>query len=97
MDIKKIIIWGAILAGGWYIIKKTGILQKLSLGQISRLPERRQFWPQSTTYQGLGATGVPRRGMPKTEEQRKATHRALFGGDENIPPRGTGLSRGLWS
>lgn len=41
---------------------------------------------------GLGATGIPRKGRPKTEEERKATHRARFGNTE-LPPRGTGLRR----
>lgn len=37
--------------------------------------------------------GLPRRmGHPKTEAERKMTHRALFG-NTNLPPRGTGLQR----
>ena len=96
MDIKKILFWGMVSAGGWYILKKIGILNKISLGQISRLPERRQFWPQEITYSGLGIGGRPRGGKPKTEAERRATHKALFG-DEELPPRGTGLKRrGLW-
>jgi len=41
---------------------------------------------------GLGAAGIPRRGKPKTEEERMATHMARFGNTE-LPPRGTGLRR----
>lgn len=41
---------------------------------------------------GLGVGGAPRRGRPKTEEERLATHKARFGTSE-LPPRGTGLSR----
>ena len=99
MDIKKILFWGMVLAGGWYLLKKIGILNKISLGQISRLPERTQFWPQETTYipkTGMGIGGSPRFGRPKTEAERRATHKALFG-DGELPPRGTGLKRrGLW-
>ena len=38
------------------------------------------------------AFGKPRNGVPKTEEERLATHRQLYG-DDNLPPRGTGLYR----
>jgi len=41
---------------------------------------------------GLGAAGIPRRGRPKTEEERRATHLRRFGTTE-LPPRGTGLRR----
>ena len=41
---------------------------------------------------GLGVGGTPRRGNPKTDEERKASHAARFG-NENLPPRGTGLRR----
>jgi len=41
---------------------------------------------------GIGAGGSPRFGRPKTEEERLATHRALYG-EETLPPRGTGLKR----
>ena len=45
---------------------------------------------------GLGVGGRPRRGRPKTEAERLATHRARFG-TESLPPRGTGLTkRGLF-
>ena len=97
MDIKRLLFWGAILVGGWYLLKRTGALSKVSLGQVSRLPEKTQFWPQETIYSGLGVGGRPRGGRPKTEAERRATHRALFGNEE-LPPRGTGLyRRGLWS
>ena len=92
MDFKKVLFWTAALVGGWYLLKRSGILNRISLGQVSRLPERSQFWPQETTYQGLGANGIPRRGNPKTEAERRATHQSLFG-DGELPPRGTGLNR----
>lgn len=43
---------------------------------------------------GLGAGGEPRKGQPKTEEERRATHLARYG-EEKLPPRGTGLSKHL--
>ena len=85
MDTKKILLIGAIIAGAYYLLKKVNLVQ---LSGISR----RQFWPQETTYTGLGASGRPRRGRPKTEAERRATHQSLFG-DDNLPPRGTGLRR----
>jgi len=39
---------------------------------------------------GLGSSGVPRMGRPKTEEERRKTHLLRFGTEE-LPPRGTGL------
>jgi len=45
--------------------------------------------PQAT---GMGATGVPRAGKPKTEAERLATHEAKYGSGE-LPAKGTGLSR----
>jgi len=42
-------------------------------------------------YSGL-AFGEPRFGQPKTEEERRQTHLALYGG-KTLPPRGTGLSK----
>jgi len=41
---------------------------------------------------GLGVGGAPRKGRPKTEEERLATHKARFGTSE-LPPRGTGLTK----
>ena len=41
---------------------------------------------------GIGQGGTPRLGKPKTEEERLAMHKALYG-TENLPPRGTGLKR----
>ena len=41
---------------------------------------------------GMGAAGVPRAGVPKTDAERLATHRAKYGISE-LPPPGTGLSR----
>lgn len=38
---------------------------------------------------GLGTGGAPRRGIPKTEAKRLATHKARYGSSE-LPPRGTG-------
>ena len=44
------------------------------------------------TETGLGTTGVPRMGKPKTEAERLSTHIRLFGSRE-LPIRGTGLTR----
>jgi len=41
---------------------------------------------------GMGAAGVPRAGVPKTEAERLATHKAKYGSSELLP-RGSGLSR----
>lgn len=41
---------------------------------------------------GMGAAGVPRAGVPKTEAERLATHKARYGSGE-LPAKGTGLSR----
>ena len=40
---------------------------------------------------GIGVGGAPRRGVPKTEEERRATHIREYG-EEKLPPRGTGLN-----
>ena len=45
--------------------------------------------PQTT---GMGAAGVPRAGVPKTEAERLAIHKAKYGSTE-LPSRGSGLSR----
>ena len=100
MNTKNLLFLGVVIAGGWYLLKKIGILNKISLGQVSRLPERRQFWPQSTIYipeTGIGIGGSPRFGNPKTEAERRYTHKIIFGNEE-LPPRGTGLKRrNLWN
>jgi len=41
---------------------------------------------------GIGSGGTPRYGVPKTEAQRLATHKARYGSSE-LPPRGSGLKR----
>jgi len=41
---------------------------------------------------GLGTRGKPRKGKPKTSEERKKTHKAKFG-TSKLPKRGTGLNR----
>jgi len=41
---------------------------------------------------GLGVGGRGRGGRPKTNAERRATHRARYG-TSNLPPRGTGLRR----
>jgi len=41
---------------------------------------------------GLGVKGRPRMGKPKTETERRLTHKRKFG-TETLPPRGTGLRR----
>jgi len=46
--------------------------------------------PRSRT---VGYDGVRSQGKPRTEEERKARHKKLFGTTE-LPPRGTGLKRG---
>ena len=42
---------------------------------------------------GLGVGGGRRFGRPKTDAERRATHKARFG-TTKLPPRGTGLGRG---
>jgi len=50
---------------------------------------------QSDLLTGMGVSGIPRRGRPKTEAERLATHKLLYG-NTNLPPRGTGLfKRGM--
>lgn len=46
----------------------------------------------SPTKTGLGATGIPRAGIPKTEAERLVTHQSLYGSQE-LPQRGTGLQQ----
>jgi len=41
---------------------------------------------------GLGVGGAPRKGVPKTEEERKEEHIRRYGTEE-LPPRGTGLEK----
>jgi len=43
---------------------------------------------------GLGVGGRPRMGRPKTDAERRKTHRKRFG-TSKLPPRGTGLRRYL--
>lgn len=38
------------------------------------------------------AFGQPRQGKPKTEAERKATHKKMYG-NTKLPKRGTGLKR----
>ena len=47
---------------------------------------------KSSSQSGIGVGGQPRFGQPKTEEERRLTHKALYGTEE-LPPRGTGLMR----
>jgi len=44
-----------------------------------------------STLSGL-AFGKPRRGKPKSDEERRKTHKARFGSSK-LPPRGTGQRR----
>jgi len=44
-----------------------------------------------TASTGLGSSGIPRRGQPKTEEERLATHQEKYGSSK-LPPRGSGLT-----
>jgi len=46
----------------------------------------------SPSLSGLGVGGSPRRGIPKTEAERLATHKARYG-ESTLPDRGTGLGR----
>jgi len=41
---------------------------------------------------GRGVGGGPRRGRPKTDKEREATHQRRFG-NKKLPKRGTGLKR----
>lgn len=41
---------------------------------------------------GIGVGGAPRKGKPKTEEERKEEHIRQYGTKE-LPPRGTGLKK----
>ena len=78
MNWKKILMYGAIGYGIYYFIKKRGSASALSgLGVASSLS-------------GLGVGGRPRRGIPKTDAERRATHSSLYGIGV-LPPRGTGL------
>ena len=43
------------------------------------------------TETGIGIGGSPRRGMPKSEGERRRGHQLSFG-SKKVPPRGTGLS-----
>lgn len=45
-----------------------------------------------TASAGLGLFGIARKGQPKTEAERLATHQSRYGTTQ-LPPRGTGLSR----
>lgn len=42
---------------------------------------------------GLGATGIPRGGIPKSSSQRLATHKQKYGEGSPLPPRGSGLKK----
>jgi len=44
-----------------------------------------------TASAGLGSSGIPRRGKPKTEPERLATHQEKYDSSK-LPPRGTGLA-----
>jgi len=53
------------------------------------------FFPKpeiGATETGLGATGIPRAGKPKTEAERLSTHIRRYGSKE-LPERGTGLTK----
>jgi len=41
---------------------------------------------------GIGVGGTPRKGKPKAKKERLAEHIKQYG-EENLPPRGTGLAR----
>lgn len=44
-----------------------------------------------TASSGLGLFGIPRRGQPKTEAERLASHQSRYGTTQ-LPQRGTGLT-----
>lgn len=48
--------------------------------------------PVTITASGLGLSGIPRRGQPKTEAERLASHQSRYGSSK-LPPRGTGLAK----
>jgi len=50
------------------------------------------FGGNKSQQSGIGSGGQPRFGVPKTEAERMATHKSLYGTEE-LPPRGTGLKR----
>mgnify|MGYP000689843774 CR=1 FL=1 len=71
-------MWGWLLiAAGIYALTKKKSTQ--SSGEAHGAP-----------LSGLGVGGQPRLGRPKTDEERRKTHRQKYGTDE-IPPRGTGV------
>ena len=39
------------------------------------------------------AAGIRRKGKPRTEAERKARHKRLYGAKAKVPPRGTGLKK----
>jgi len=78
MDIKKLLFWGILLAGGYYFLKKKGMLPKLS--------------GVCPSCDGLGTGGQPRAGNPKSEAERQVTHKARFG-EDLLPDRGAGLKK----
>lgn len=69
-----------------WLILIGGVLYLLSKGETSS--------PPVSGVSGLGVGGSPRRGYPKTEAERLATHKSLYGTSE-LPPRGTGLFRSI--
>lgn len=81
METNKIVLYGAIAAGAYYLLKKTDILARL--GQVC-CPD--------VESSGLGVGGEPRSGQPKTEEERRKSHKERF---SNEPPadRGAGWRR----
>jgi len=48
----------------------------------------------ATYLSGLGASGKPQLGSPKTEAERAETHKGLYG-EGALPLRGTGITRKL--
>ncbi len=83
-----LLIGGAIALILWLVSQRrkseTTTVTSSSIGQSDLL-----------TGMGMGVSGIPRRGRPKTEAERLATHKLLYG-NTNLPPRGTGLfKRGM--
>lgn len=68
MDIKKVLFWGAILVGGYFLIKKTGLLSGASLSGLGvggrpRLGRPKTAAERAATHSSLfGNSQLPPRG-----------------------------------
>ncbi len=64
----------------------------LDYNEVAKADEAHFFIKADIKKDGLGENGVPRRGRPKTEEERRETHRELYGNEE-LPERGSGIEK----